>query len=328
MSIDDPGDVSQPSIQADSRKNQVGIATLDMATLTSQKFQHRYWQPGVAVRITGLLQEQAPWTLDFLCQHLGDLHFPVRQYGRERYQHDKRDWLDMGSGVPVRSLSFRDYAAMIRNGEAHQQDLYLARCSLKGTPLEHASKLTQVEARMGLSFSVTALNLWCGVAGHTSCLHYDPMDGVLMHLVGSKKITLFPPSQLYNLYPFGVWNHLFYGPKRRAVYSQVYPDMPDFESFPRFRKALPHRIDLLLQPGEILFIPAGWWHEATSVGEGLVCSVNRWWNVPWRRSLRTWSKWRAHFGGMLSFPHVLWSLLSALPSTARNQKLKEIIQQL
>jgi lysine-specific demethylase 8/hypoxia-inducible factor 1-alpha inhibitor (HIF hydroxylase) len=319
--------LSSPALARGDRPSKSGaIAVIDISDLTAQAFQDQYFRPGVPIVVTGLLANQEPWTLDFLCQHLGEAVFPVRQYGRDRYQQDKRDWADMGSGVTVHSISFREYADLIRSGEAYKQDLYLARCSLKGTTLEQAPILTDAESTLGLFGSVTPLNLWCGPAGHTSCLHYDPMDGTLMQLVGTKQVTLFPPSQLYNLHPFSVWNHLLHGAKRRAVYSQVYPNRPDFESFPRFREALPHRIDVTLNPGEILLIPAGWWHEVTSVGNGLVCSVNRWWNVPGGRSLRNWSKWRAHLGSILGLPHVFWNLVSTLPTAARGQKLKEIIQ--
>ncbi|MBW4652947.1 MAG: cupin-like domain-containing protein [Kaiparowitsia implicata GSE-PSE-MK54-09C] len=291
-------------------------------------FIQNYLKPGVPVVITGLLGQDAAWTVDFLRQHLGDRTFPVRHYGRDRYQQDKRTWDTVGSGVNVRTLTFNDYAALLENGEAHDQDLYLARSALTHTPLAQAPALVQAEQRLGFTSPVTALNLWVGPSGHISCLHYDPMDGTLMQLQGSKHIILFPPDQLYNLYPFAVMNHLWYGLRRRAVYSQVYPDRPDFDSFPRFQEALRHRQDVTLKPGEILFIPSGWWHEVSSVGAGAVLSINRWWNVPWGRSLRTWSKWRAHLGSVMAVPHTLREVLPGLVSATREYTLKELLQRL
>ena len=319
-------DLISSLLSTGDRTRTVAIATHHISELTPQHFQEQYYQPGIPVIITGLLEQQADWTLEFLCEHLGDLVLPVRQYGRDRYQQDKRTWADMGSGVALKHLAFRDYAELIRNGQAVEQDLYLARCSLNGTTLEQAHVLTQAEAALGLSLAVTPLHLWCGSAGHTSCLHYDPMDGTLMQLMGTKQLILFPPSQLYNLYPFSIANHLIHGTKRRAGYSQLYPNHPDLEAFPRFREALPYRIDVTLYPREILFIPAGWWHEVTSVGEGLVCSVNRWWHVPWVRSFRSWSKWRAHLGSILGLPHVLKQLIATQPLLHRESHVRGIMQ--
>ena len=302
---------------------------LSPKNLTPEKIETQYVQQGKPLVIRGLLQEIDFWTLDFLRHHLGTQIFPVRQYGRERYQCDKRQWPDMGSGVPVSSLSFNAYADLVLDGEAYRQDLYLARCSLQGTPLDNTPILIHAEQQLKLSMPVTAQHLWCGPAGHTSCLHYDPMDGTLIQLAGTKRIALFPPSQLYNLYPFAVWNHLIYGAKRRAVYSKVYPDNPDFQAFPRYEFAMPHRIDITLQPGELLFIPSGWWHEVTSIGSGMVCSVNRWWNVPWQRTCTNWSKVRAHIGSVLGMPHTMIDMAGALMSSDnRQQRLRALIQRL
>ncbi|NJN86722.1 MAG: cupin-like domain-containing protein [Leptolyngbyaceae cyanobacterium SL_7_1] len=199
----------------------------------------------------------------------------------------------------------------------------------KGTPLEAAPALHQAEAWFGLQFPATSLNLWVGPGGHTSCLHYDPMDGILMQLYGCKKILLFPPSQTYNLYPIPVYKQLRHGLKLRAVYSQVYPETPDFQVFPKFASALPHGLEVVLHPGEILFLPAGWWHEVTALGDGVVCSVNRFWTVlPMSRALCSWNKWRAHLASVLAMPHIGWSLISAMRHQRSSDELKKLIQRL
>ncbi|MCU0570211.1 MAG: cupin-like domain-containing protein [Oculatellaceae cyanobacterium Prado106] len=293
-----------------------------------QLFFEGYQREGIPVVIAGLLGNMN-WNLEYLSQTLKDVEFPVRFYGRERYEQDKREWKSIGSGVAVRTLTFCQYAELLRSGEAAAKDIYLARCALVNTPLATVPIVAQAEAQLGLKFPVIPLSLWVGPGGHTSCLHYDPMDGVLMQMHGSKRILLFPPSQLYNLYPFSVWKHLRYGLKHRAVYSQVYPDRPDYAAFPKFKQALEHCYEVILNPGEMLFIPAGWWHEVTTLGDGMVCSVNRWWHVyPIGRSLRSWSKWRAHFGSLLATPHIVWNLLSALQSDQVTRELSQLLQRL
>jgi lysine-specific demethylase 8/hypoxia-inducible factor 1-alpha inhibitor (HIF hydroxylase) len=304
------------------------VHQIDSRTLTPKIFWEDFQKKSVPAVITGLL-DKVNWNLEYLCQELQGKLFPVRHYGQDRYKQDKRTWSSTGSGVEAKTLSFTQYAELLRNGEAIANDIYLARCSLTNTALANPPVILQAEAKLGLKYPVTPINLWVGPSGHTSCLHYDPMDGTLMQMHGSKRIILFPPSQLYNLYPFSVWNHLCYGLQRRAVYSQVYPENPDLASFPKFEQALKHRYEVILHQGDILFIPSGWWHEVTALGDGMVCSVNRWWHVyPLWRSLRSWSKWRAHFGSVLAFPHTLWNLTAALKSDRTMEELSKLLQRL
>lgn len=305
------------------------VSRLDAQRLTANLFFQQYQKPGQPVVLTGLLTGVSTWNLDFLEQHLGNLTFPVRRYGHDRYQQDKRQWKTAGSGVEAIQLPFRQYLEQLRTGEAAAQDLYLARCALNDTPLAEPDMLVQPEQQLQLRWPATPLNLWLGSGGHTSCLHYDPMDGTLTQLIGVKRIILFPPHQLYNLYPLPVLNHLRYGLKRRAVYSQVYPDAPDLQAFPRFATAQQYRYETELHPGDILFIPAGWWHEVQSLGSGVVCSTNRFWHVyPPIRGICLWSKWRAHLASTLALPHTMRQWLAAIASPNRQQKLRQLFQQL
>ncbi len=304
-------------------------------------FVEQYQKPGFPVVITDLLDLKALWSIDQLCDNLGQLEFPVRHYGRERYTQDKRQWTSTGSGVAAQTMTFQQYVELLQNGKAYAEDLYLARCSLNNTPLAEAPLFKQAEAKLGLHSPATALNLWLCPSGHTSCLHYDPMDGTLIQLHGSKRVILFPPSQLYSLYPFSVLNQLRHGLKIRSGYSQVYPDRPDFEAFPRFWEAQQHRYEVILRSGEILFIPSGWWHEVTAQAADpdtnldtdpdtdIVCSVNRFWHVyPLVRSLRLWSKWRVHLGSVLATPHILGTFLQAAANPKRGVELRKLLQKL
>ncbi|MBI4783220.1 MAG: cupin-like domain-containing protein [Oscillatoriophycideae cyanobacterium NC_groundwater_1537_Pr4_S-0.65um_50_18] len=301
------------------------------ASLTPKDFFEQYQKPGIPIVITGLLKVEAAWNLDYLCEKLGTLEFPIRHYGQQRYQQDKRQWATIGSGVAMQNMTFAHYAELLRNGTAQAQDLYLGRCTLSHTPLANTPAIAQAEAALGLKFPATNLKLWVGGGGHTTCLHYDPVDGTLMQLQGAKRVLLFPPSQLYNLYPFPITVHLQHGLRKRAVYSQVYPDKPDLEAFPKFEQALDHCHEVILQQGEILFIPSGWWHEVSTVSSAdeIVCSVNRFWHVlPIVRSLRSWSKWRAHMGSLLAAPHIVGDVMNAIGSSEQKQKIGQLLQRI
>ena len=305
------------------------VTRIDGLSLTAQTFAKKYQKDGIPVIITGLLNSMENWDFDFLCQKLGNQKFPFRVNGSQRFQQEKSFWNDIGSGVESCTLSFSEYADLLSSKEAQKNDIYLGRCALKNTPLGHIPELTQAHTKLGLKMPATSPNLWVAHGSHVAPLHYDPMDGTLIQLYGEKRILLFPPSQIYNLYPISLFNYLRHGLKVRASYSVVYPENPDFVKFPKFKKALPHRYEAILKPGEILFIPAGWWHEVTCLGDGVVCSINRFWNVfPLKRGLNSWSKWRIHLGVFMAVPYILKTWIAALISKDREQKLRHLIQRL
>jgi len=55
--------------------------------------------------------------------------------------------------------------------------------------------------------------------------------------------------------------------------SYVDCDNPDYEKFPKFREA--RAWEGMLNPGEILYLPARWWHQVRSLQDAI--SVNFWW---------------------------------------------------
>ena len=55
---------------------------------------------------------------------------------------------------------------------------------------------------------------------------------------------------------------------------------PDLNRFPLFRRA--RRLECTLRPGDVLFMPAFWWHEVQSqpdIRENRNMAVNFWWAV-------------------------------------------------
>jgi ribosomal protein L16 Arg81 hydroxylase len=93
--------------------------------------------------------------------------------------------------------------------------------------------------------------LWFGPAGTVTPLHQDAMNVLLTQVVGSKLITLIPSFELPLIY-----NHV-------GVYSEVDLESPDYSRYPLFQET--SRIQVVLEPGQALFIPVGWWHHVRSL---------------------------------------------------------------
>ena len=112
--------------------------------------------------------------------------------------------------------------------------------------------------------------IWIGTESRASA-HWDVPDNIAACVVGRRRFTLFPPEQVANLYP----GPLHGTPGGQAV-TLVDLQNPDFERFPRLRKALDAAIVVDLEPGDVVYYPAMWWHEVEAV-ERFNVMINYWW---------------------------------------------------
>ncbi|HEX8821455.1 MAG TPA: cupin-like domain-containing protein [Archangium sp.] len=107
---------------------------------------------------------------------------------------------------------------------------------------------------------------WLGPAGTVSAVHFDRQENFNAQVTGRKKWTLFSPEDSH---------HLYYPALElpTVIFSPVDVEAPDAQRFPRFAGAQPH--ETVLDAGEILFIPSGWWHHVRTLE--LSISLNFWW---------------------------------------------------
>ncbi|XP_008685542.1 tRNA wybutosine-synthesizing protein 5 isoform X2 [Ursus americanus] len=91
--------------------------------------------------------------------------------------------------------------------------------------------------------------------------HYDVMDNFLIQVTGKKRVVLFSPRDAQYLYLSG-------------TKSEVLDiDNPDLAKYPLFSKA--RRYECSLKAGDVLFIPALWFHNVISEEFGV--GVNIFW---------------------------------------------------
>ncbi|MRW87351.1 cupin-like domain-containing protein [Pseudoduganella sp. FT26W] len=105
---------------------------------------------------------------------------------------------------------------------------------------------------------------WIGPAGTVTPLHCDYDDNVFAQIWGSKRIFLSPAHHDEFLYPKEA-NAILFG-------SPFDPEAPDYQRFPLARQAA--MIEVIVQPGDMLYVPAGWYHQVRALTFSL--SSNRW----------------------------------------------------
>lgn len=113
-------------------------------------------------------------------------------------------------------------------------------------------------------------SIWIGNRSRIPA-HQDVPDNLACVVAGRRRVTLFPPSQLENLY-IGPLDHT---PAGQAV-SLVDFHAPDHDRFPRFAEALRHAQVAELGPGDAVLIPSMWWHHMEGL-EAFNVLVNYWW---------------------------------------------------
>lgn len=114
-------------------------------------------------------------------------------------------------------------------------------------------------------------SIWLGNRT-TAATHFDMSNNLACCAVGRRRFTLFPPDQIANLYP---------GPMDPTPAGQVIglvdPRAPDLSSYPRFAEAAEAGQVAELQPGDVLFYPALWWHNVEAL-DPFNAMINIWWN--------------------------------------------------
>lgn len=97
----------------------------------------------------------------------------------------------------------------------------------------------------------TAASFWFGPAGTRTPLHHDTLMLFHTQVTGRKRWRFVSPLQTPLLY------------NRMGVYSPIDLDAPDHQRYPRLREAVV--LEAVLEPGDTLFLPLGWWHQVTAL---------------------------------------------------------------
>jgi ribosomal protein L16 Arg81 hydroxylase len=96
--------------------------------------------------------------------------------------------------------------------------------------------------------------MWVGPAGTFTSLHHDLTNNFIAQVVGRKQIKLLPAGEVGRLY------------NREHVFSEISDlDAQNIDAARHPRLAGTRTYDLVIEPGEILFVPLAWWHQVRSL---------------------------------------------------------------
>jgi len=223
--------------------------------LSRSEFFENYYCQNRPVVINGLIDEwpaMSRWTPDYLRSQCGEKMVEIQS------DRNSDPNYEMDYNRHKRQLKFADYIALIlTNGEMGSNNFYMTARNTKSlnsealsplwvdVPLSNLSDYLKVDEQRypGL--------FWFGPKGTITPLHHDLYNNFMAQVQGRKLVRIFPSTALPKIY-----NHHF-------IYSQVDMENIDYEKFPDLKTV--KSIDIVLEPGEVLFLPVGCWHYVKSL---------------------------------------------------------------
>lgn len=225
---------------------------LDPAVLRDTYVAH-----GVPVVVPGFCAEwpAASWTPEALVERLGDAEIQVC-VGRDTVEAPDGRFRELTT-----TMTLADYVARVR-AAGRTNDLYTIanHRNLDGPLAPLLDDLDPPDEVVQTDKLLRNTSLWLGPAGTRTPLHHDVSSVLFCQLYGRKRVRLVPP-----------WAHDLTR-AARGYYSSVGLDDPASTApgGPLDGVAVS---DVVVGPGDMVLLPAGWWHEVEALDVSISVSL-------------------------------------------------------
>jgi len=220
--------------------------------LSYDEFVREYASLGKPVIITDVVKDWKAfkkWTLDFF---------------RSEYGSIKTDVIDSNSKTRI-SMTIADYLDYMSACD-RDQILYIDEWRISSTPalyedynvpVHFPDWLQRLPKKLLEKYHLNYSWLFIGPKDASIGLHTDPLNtsAWLALISGRKKFIFFTPDQQDFLYD-----------------GKVDAFNPNLEKFPLYANAKP--IEVILEPGEIIYTPSKWWHHVKNLEDSIAVTHN------------------------------------------------------
>lgn len=228
--------------------------------ITPEQFRSEYYEKNMPVVMKTLSHDwpaYKKWNWDYLKNLVGDKKVPL-------YNNVKSN-----AYTPINSAddykTFGEYIDMISQGPAGWR-IFLFNI------FDHAPQLIHDftwPEHLLKGFVKKYPMLFTGGASSITHMHFDIDLSHIFHtqFIGRKRVLMFPYEEQYKLYrkPFEVLS--------MADFSNYYLNNgnPDYQQFPALKYA--RGFEIILEHGDTLFMPSGWWHHMEYLDSGFAMSL-------------------------------------------------------
>lgn len=219
--------------------------------IDGKTFFDRYYFPNKPVILTSMMQDWPAlkkWKPDFFLTEYG--HVPIEiTKGREKNEAYEKNFRKTITKMP-----FGEFIELIQKNPVSNDSYLVARNYFFSNPHFHSLRDDVMPPSQIIDTNYAGLQgmkLWFGPSGTVTPLHHDKHSILFCQIYGKKHFKMIPSFELPKIY------------NTHRYYSDVDPDNVDFDNYPMFKQA--SVVDVVVKPGHMLFIPAGWWHWVKSL---------------------------------------------------------------
>jgi hypothetical protein len=228
--------------------------------ISPEDFKNNYYDTMKPLIITGLAKQwpaYTKWNWDYFKQIVGNEKVAL-------YNNVKSD-----AYTPINTAddykTFGEYIDMIKAGPAGWR-IFLFNI------FQHAPQLTKDftwPEHLMKGFVKRYPMLFVGGATSITHMHFDIDVSHILHtqFIGRKRVLLFPNEEQYKLYrkPFEVLSLVDFSHYHEGNGT------PDYDAFPAVKYAKGYEV--ILEHGDTLFMPAGYWHHMEYLDSGFAMSL-------------------------------------------------------
>ncbi|TGV03919.1 cupin-like domain-containing protein [Flavivirga rizhaonensis] len=226
----------------------------EITSIDAVSFKKEYFKKKKPVIIKGIAKEWEAvkrWDLDFFLRLKDDKD--IYLLSDNFIQDDNR----------YRKASFKEYIMQLKEAESNNKDFkdYL-------TTLDIFKYYPELKNDINFPFfgkhtKVNDITAWIGPSGTISGFHADTANNLYAQIRGKKMFIISSTKFNKTMYPSS--KHI-YG----AVASEVDINNFDEDKFPKFLNN--DFKSVILEPGDILFVPQNWWHYVQALDSSISIS--------------------------------------------------------
>ncbi|MDB5097080.1 MAG: hypothetical protein JWM80_1501 [Cyanobacteria bacterium RYN_339] len=187
------------------------------------------------------------WSPAYLRERVGPATVRVmagRDADPRYHQHQEENWQEMSmaaySALVERAGSSNDFYMVASNRNLERTDLLPLQADLRPLP-----------AVMDPGSAPSTMHMWFGPADTRTPLHRDMHPVLLCQVYGRKRLWLIQPREMALILA------------EEGFYAPLNCEAPDFARFPDLPPT--SILEVELAPGEALYIPWDWWHQARAL---------------------------------------------------------------